>query len=147
MKKAGVLICSFILLCILNASHSKPTHTKRSQPTFVNNRHVMNVSGLETTCRIVPYTMVITHKNCHPKKVEVNSCYGHCNSIFLPGDKGYQNTLSVCTKCKPKTFHWKIVKLRCSFLIHKGRKQHRRRRRKKFEVQIYDSCHCTECSS
>lgn len=89
------------------------------------------------SCHTKSYNRTIFQSNCIPKRVELQHCHGRCNSFYLPGNEGYQDTLTYCTRCIPSKSHWRTVKLVCKSKTGK--------RQKKFKVEVIDSCACSPC--
>lgn len=90
-----------------------------------------------TSCRVKTYNITLSHKHCITKTIELNYCYGQCISISFPRDRFYEENLSFCQSCKPKTYKWKNVKIRCPHA--------KKRKKRKYVLQMIESCACSSC--
>ena len=67
-------------------------------------------------CKTEPFMQVVRVEGCLKRKIQNRFCYGQCNSFFIPklskSDKlsaAFQN----CSTCKPKSWDWITITLRC----------------------------------
>lgn len=137
----------FVLLLLLLV-HCKSTRLRSSTPSSQNTPDAtQNLSGGKLTsnaternshsCSARPYTRKVFYKGCIPKIIKSKYCFGQCNSTHLPGNYGYQDTITWCERCMPNKSHWKIVRLYCPFFTKK--------KYKRFIVEIIRSCQCNSC--
>ncbi|XP_057315938.1 DAN domain family member 5-like [Hydractinia symbiolongicarpus] len=135
-------------MVILVLACCKTLHASPSKSLLQRIKNVINkVSGRTialnkaesqvTLCVPRWYNRTISYKGCSPKTMELKYCYGRCNSLYYPGNKGYQDTLTFCKNCMPNSSHWATIRLDCPFDTNEKHNH--------FKVEIIDSCKCGLC--
>lgn len=88
-------------------------------------------------CKTYDYNLTVSHKNCISETVRVKYCYGQCSTVYLPSSGKKQNPSVYCQSCKPKSYHWHSVYLKCN--------ENSIKPIRKKTVQAIDSCECLLC--
>ncbi|XP_020032140.1 cerberus [Castor canadensis] len=68
----------------------------------------------QETCRTVPFTQTVTHKDCDKVVVQNSLCFGKCGSAHFPGAAPLPHTF--CSHCSPAKFTRMHLQLNCTGL-------------------------------
>lgn len=143
MRSQSLLVANllFVLCCEPTKAMSLAVLSKRIEIAIKDlSRGSITLNTTEanaSSCVVRSYKRTFFHKGCISKTVKLKYCYGGCNSLHLPGNAGYQDTLAFCESCMPRESHWKMVKLCCPFSMKENYKR--------FKVQVIESCECNIC--
>lgn len=105
----------------------------RKRSTLVLTRQELGTDS----CKTYDYNLTVSQPNCISKTITVKYCYGKCSSVYLPSTRKKQNPLTFCQICKPESYRWRVVYLKCNKnLVQTSRKT---------KVQVIQSCACATC--